>query len=162
MSSLAPFMLLHDALLEKFRRHRDLLIEGDLRGSGRELAAFEKDLRAHMGDEERRILPLYAKRVAPAPGGSPEMFRLEHRNLLKNLAGIRKAFRALRRPGSREIQRFLEAEHLFLQILDHHDRRERNLLYPRLEAATGAAERSALLKAAGIPGRRSGRARARA
>jgi hypothetical protein len=102
--------------------------------------------------EERHVFPLYAARVKdPGPGGGAEVFVAEHRNLIRNLDGISKGFAALgrkRRPGARDLQLFLESEHLFIQILDHHDRRERNLLYPRLEGALAADERAALLRSA--------------
>ena len=152
--ALRPFVDLHVGMLERFRRHRDLVIERDFAASARELAGFRRELRAHMRMEERHVLPLYAARVEPGPGGGADVFIAEHRNLIRNLDGIAKGFAALRRkrrPSARDLQLFLESEHLFIQILDHHDRRERNLLYPRLEAALAGPERRSLLEAAGLP-----------
>lgn len=148
-SSLQPLMDVHEDLHELWDGHRDLVVLRRFADALRVLDAFGRALRLHMRDEERRVFPLYEQRVVPVPGGDPQFFRLEHRNLLRNLALLRRRLRALALTRSRDVRRahqFLQSESLFLQILEHHDRRERNILYPQLEKNLSRQEATDLLR----------------
>lgn len=149
MSSLLALCDVHAGLRELLARHRDLIVGLEWRAALEALALFERELRAHMDFEERRVLPLYAERVGHVPGGDPEFFRLEHRNLLKNLDEAEEALRSLAadpKAGRRQAHEFLEKESMVLHLLEHHDLREKNILYPKLDAALTAEERSELLR----------------
>lgn len=147
--TLMRMMDVHADIAEKLAVHRDLVVGLEFGRALEALGEFERALRDHMEAEERHILPLYEARVAPAPlGGDPEFFRLEHRNLLKNLAEIAARLTKLAadpKAGRRQAHEFLDAEHLFIHLLEHHDLRERNVLYPELDKRLSEREREELL-----------------
>jgi iron-sulfur cluster repair protein YtfE (RIC family) len=149
VSSLLSLCDVHVGLKELLALHRDLVVGLEWRKALEALGRFAGELRAHMDFEERRILPLYAQRVGPAPGGDPEFFRLEHRNLLKNLEDVKGALAALvgdPKAGRRQAHELLEKESMLLHLLEHHDLREKNILYPRLDSVVTEEERAALLR----------------
>ena len=153
MKSLLEFMEVHACIDELFEKHRDRVVELRFAAALEALEAFEHELLRHMQDQEEVILPLYEARVGAVPGGSPELFRLEHRNLVRNLATIKQALQALvadPSAGPREAHRFLAKGHLFFQLLEHHSQREKNILYPRLDAALSEEERQMILRNCGL------------
>jgi hemerythrin-like domain-containing protein len=112
--------------------------------------AFERDLRNHMEMEERHILPLYEARVGHVVGGDPQFFYLEHKNLLRNLDLAKEGLRKLAgdpSAGRRQAHEFIQSESLLHHLLEHHDLREKNILYPCLDQALTPDERDRLLAA---------------
>jgi len=149
MRSLLELMDVHASLEEALAVHRDLVVGLEFAKAAIALDVFERELAAHMTAEEKHVLPLYVERVGHVLGGDPEFFYAEHKNLLRNLAELKARIGALAADpsaGRRQAHEFLAAEHLFMQILDHHDRRERNTLYPELDRRLTAAERDELLR----------------
>lgn len=154
MRSLLELMDVHGGLHEKFAVHRDLVVGLEFGTALAALEDFERALRAHMDDEERHILPLYERRVGHVTGGDPQFFWLEHKNLLRNLDTMKEALRPLAadpKAGRRQAHEFLQKQSLFLQILEHHELREKNILYPQLDAAVSDVEREAILSQCGGP-----------
>ncbi len=147
--SLLELMDVHSRIEELFDLHRDRVVELRFAEALSALERFEAALLEHMADEDEAVLPLYVERVGSVVGGDPEFFRLEHRNLKRNLSMIKESLRetaADPRAGVREAHRFLEKEHLFLHLLEHHSLREKNILYPCLDRALSEEERAALLR----------------
>ncbi|MBI4564148.1 MAG: hemerythrin domain-containing protein [Planctomycetes bacterium] len=152
MGTLIDLMLVHRALDALFARHRDAVVLMKFGQAVEALERFEEELRRHMKDEEEHILPLYEKRVGPVLGGDPQFFYLEHKNLLRNLAVIKEAARKLasnKNAGPREAHEFLQQESLFLHLLEHHDLREKNILYPELDRKLTKEEREEILSRCG-------------
>ena len=148
MATLLKLLDIHADLHEKLAVHRDFVVGLEFPRALEELERFEADLRAHMDAEERHILPLYRKRLPPVPGGDPELFSLEHQNILRNLASAKEALRkVIATPGAgrRQAHQFLDAEWMLLHLLEHHDAREKNVLYPRLDAILTEEERTQVL-----------------
>ena len=147
--SLLELMEVHGEIDELFGRHRDLVVSLDFPKAADALDTFERALKAHMDVEEKYVFPLYEQRVGHLLGGDPKFFHAEHRNLLKRLAEIRAKLRELaanRAAGPRQAHEFLAAESMFLHLLDHHGRRERNTLYPELDRKLSDAEREEILR----------------
>jgi len=154
MRSLLQFMDVHAELHELFAVHRDHVVGLEFREALQALERFERELRSHMEIEERHILPLYAARVGHVLGGDPQFFTLEHRNILRNLEAAKTELRrliGLPGAGRRQAHEFLDQEGILHHLLEHHDLRERNILYPKLDEALSGEEREALLKACGLP-----------
>jgi hemerythrin-like domain-containing protein len=136
-------MDVHAGLHEQFAVHRDYVVGLDFPRALQELERFERELRVHMEAEEKVILPLYEQRVGHVLGGDPQFFTLEHQNLLRNLERAKEGLRQLisrADSGRRQAHEFLQEESLFLQLLAHHDLREKNVLYPRLSEALSPEE----------------------
>lgn len=139
----------HDELHDTFFRHQECLLARDVARSREALDEFESLLVAHMRFEEVRLLPIF-ERAGPIPGGGSDLFRNEHAKLLRYVAGIRTALESLCPDdpgGSRRVIELLDFEARFKSLLTHHDLRERNILYPTLNAVATAGEARDLLAA---------------
>lgn len=148
MKSLLNLLEVHAALHEQFAVHRDFVVGLEFDRALAELEKFEKDLRLHMRAEEDYLLPLYKERVGHVPGGDPDFFTLEHENILRNLEVAKQSLRRLvasPSAGRRQAHEFLNEEGILRHLIDHHDLREKNILYPRLDAVISKEERESLL-----------------
>lgn len=148
--SVLRLLEIHGDLRERLARHRDLVVGLEFARAAEALSEFGRALRAHMDDEERHVLPLYETRVGSVPGGDPELFRSEHCNLLRRLDEACEAARRLAadpQAGRRQAHEFLDSESMLLHLLEHHDLRERNILYPELDRRLAPEERRTLLAA---------------
>lgn len=153
MRSLLEMMDVHRDLFELFAVHRDHVVGLEWDRALEALERFEGELRAHMTAEETHILPVYEKRVGAVTGGDPQFFYLEHRNILRSLAAAKEDLRRISadpKAGRRQAHEFLAAESMLLHLLQHHDLREKNVLYPKLDDALRPEEREALLDACGL------------
>ncbi len=149
MAALSELMDLHASLHEALAVHRDRVVGLEFTRAAEALEAFARDLRRHIEDEETRILPLYEARVpSPPRGGRAEYFRLEHQRILALLDELLTEARELARDpaaGARQAHEFLHRQGPLLHILDHHETRERAILYPELDRRVGAEESSRIL-----------------
>jgi hypothetical protein len=138
-----------DALLEK---HRIALMQLDLPVAQRALDEFAGALREHIAREERWVLPRYAQLEAP-PGGALDLFTGEHKKLLEFVRRFERAVRTLAAegPAHRKVLPLLDQQATFVNLLQHHDARERNLLYPTLERSLAPEELRELRAALHLP-----------
>jgi iron-sulfur cluster repair protein YtfE (RIC family) len=133
----------HRELDELFLRHQEALLALDLWLAGERLDEFERQLRSHIRLEEERLLPLY-RRAGPLAGGAPELFSSEHRKMLALLGTLRERLAGLDADQfdlPREVLQLLEHETMFKHLVEHHDLRERKILYPALDEVTTEQER---------------------
>ena len=152
MRSLLELLEVHAGLREQFAVHRDFVVGLDFGRALAELDKFERELRAHMDAEEAFILPLYRERAGKVLGGDPDFFTLEHKNILRNLETAKESLRKLSvdpGAGRRQVHEFLDQEGMLLHLLEHHDLREKNTLYPRLDEVLSEAEREDVLRRCG-------------
>jgi hemerythrin-like domain-containing protein len=104
-------------------------------------------LERHIALEDQVLLPLYAAKGAETEGGTLTIFHAEHRKLREMVAALARDTEAL---GSStdllgSILKLFDQEAMFKGLFSHHADREENLLFPRLEACTTAAERGRAL-----------------
>ncbi len=154
--SLRSLLDLHDRLQETFALHQEALLDRDLGTARARLEEFEREIRGHIRHEDEVLLPLYRERGGEAPGAGVDLFLAEHRKIEAFLEELRERLAVLahRVPGKRDVLALLDREATFKGLLDHHDRRERNALYPALERATTPRERAVLLGLHGTSGPR--------
>jgi iron-sulfur cluster repair protein YtfE (RIC family) len=153
MRSVLELMDVHAGLHEAFALHRDFVVGLEWARALEALERFERELRSHMAIEEQHILPLYEQRVGHVLGGDPQFFYLEHKNILRNLETAKDELRKLAadpKAGRRQAHEFLDHEGMLLHLLEHHDLREKNVLYPKLDEALSPEERVAVLDACGL------------
>jgi iron-sulfur cluster repair protein YtfE (RIC family) len=146
-------MGVHADLGEKFAVHRDYVVGLEFARALEALERFEEDLRSHMAVEEKHILPLYERRVGHVLGGDPQFFYLEHENILRNIDSAKRELGRLAadpKAGRRQAHEFIDREGILRHLLEHHDLREKNVLYPKLDEALSPEERIALLEACGL------------
>jgi uncharacterized protein with PIN domain len=151
---LDPLLDLHQALEVAFLQHRVALMKTEIPRAGFELRRFSAWMRRHIGDENELVLPMYQQR--PPPGGfergaSPEIFSGEHQKILEHLDRLELAFQTLEKQAASEDRlpaaclHLLDREKVLVDLLEHHDRRERLHLYPTLERVLRIEEKQELL-----------------
>ncbi len=143
---LAEHMLAHTDLLERFEEHQCALIGLELGRASGLLAEFACHLRMHRDGEEEFVLPVYRELDLKLEGGSVEFFQSEHEKLGWWLAEMRREVDGLlelargRSLVPRDVLPLLDRQATFKHLLDHHDKREANILYPALDRELSAAE----------------------
>lgn len=129
--------------------HQEALLTQDLSLALELLEKVDERQREHIRVEEEVLLPVY-ERVGRIPGGKPEYYINEHRKMLAILDGFKEALPRLieKSPGERrwEIVELFDEGYWFKRLLEHHDKREENILYPVLDRVTSEEERKELLK----------------
>jgi hemerythrin-like domain-containing protein len=145
--TLASVLAEHAELKRLFDKHQRALISRDLDASAAILETFENELGRHIALEDQVILPLNAAKGAETEGGTLPIFHAEHRKLQEMAAGLVRDTEALSSSSDLlgSVLKLLDQESLFKGLFSHHGAREENLLFPRLEARTTAAERERVL-----------------
>src|SRR5262245_23837885 len=137
----------HEHLTELFLLHQDALLSLDVQLAIARLQLFERELRAHMKVEEDVLLPVYA-RAGRIQGGPIEFYTGEHKKMLEFLARFSSKLEEMKKTPAnlrREIIELFDDQALFKHLMQHHDMREKNILYPVLDQVTGPEERENLL-----------------
>lgn len=152
-SSFLALLDTHAELDEQFLRHQEALLDCDLARASELFQGFAEGLRAHIRVEEEWLLPVY-ERAPAVPGGAVDLFRSEHRKILafldrfgQDLARLPSGTPRLKR----DVIALFDAEAQFKHLVEHHDRREQNILYPALDRMTTPSERSVLWERALAP-----------
>lgn len=139
---------LHHELDSLLAKHQARLVSGAITKALDNWVEFTAALTIHADDEELYLLPLYQKRVTIPRGGTVELFLAEHKKIrafLAEISGLLNEVKGMPEPGPHRIIVILEREYEFKKLLEHHDMREKNFLYPLLDGSTTAAERKKLL-----------------
>jgi hemerythrin superfamily protein len=152
-NTLMTLMDHHERLDALFAEHREALVGLDLDRAKERLEVWSRALFAHMEHEEKKILPRYAL-LPKVRGGGVDFFLGEHQRLRERIAEVKERLDPLdpTTPGLKtRVVDLFDRLALLRGILEHHDLRERQLLYPRLDEATTEDERRALLEGAPAP-----------
>ena len=139
----------HRELDEIFFCHQEALLLCEIDRAVRELKRHEAKLLTHIQGEEDLLLPIYGARTDKIPGGPLELFTGEHKKLKMFLAEFYETLSQMgeRSPSDlkRSIIALLDRQFMYKHLSEHHDLRERNVLYPWLDRITSDEERRALL-----------------
>ena len=145
--SFVSLLDIHKVLKELFLQHQESLLDGDLTRGAERLEEFERNLLRHIRDEEDLLLPVYV-RAGAITGGPPVLFTGEHKRMQELLAGFKQTLSSLAQtPDGRKrgILWLLDRQATFKNLMEHHDLREANILYPALDRVTSEAERREIL-----------------
>jgi hemerythrin-like domain-containing protein len=149
--SFVSLLDIHSVLKELFLQHQEALLDADLMRARGRLEEFERRLLHHIREEEILLLPVY-ERAGAIPGGPPVLFTGEHKRMQELLAGFKQALSLLEQnPDSRKRATLwlLDRQATFKNLMEHHDLRETNILYPTLDRVTSEAERREILARCG-------------
>lgn len=146
--SFATLLDLHAELDDMFAEHQYALLHFDFDRAVTKLRDYESRLLAHMADEEEHLIPIYAERGEVPRAGAPKLFLDDHEKMRSHVALFIETAEALRAEEKPEalVIKLLDREAFFKRLCGHHDIREREILYPVLDAVTDASERAALIK----------------
>lgn len=134
----------HEAIMEELQLHQDGIVTSDLAAARRHLDRLVVLLKAHIRAENEVLLPIFAERVPPQLGCTPELLFSEHRKLERLLRKAQERMLVFERAGQispRERVLAIEEERMFKEVLDHHDRRERAIFFPKLDEVIQGDER---------------------
>ena len=153
MTHFSELLALHDQLDDLFLAHQRALLRLDLDRAAELLKKYEKEILAHMKDEEELMLPLYNERATAPVGGTAEIFIGEHNKLRQFLSLFKDELVRLKKVRDLEmgVLFLLDSQHLFKRLLVHHDTREKKFLYPLLDKLTTELERTALFDSLNAP-----------
>src|SRR5262249_59303313 len=132
----------HSELERLFDKHQRALLSKDLEGALATLKTFENELGRHIALEDEVLVPLYAAKGGEVEGGTLAIFHAEHRKLQEMSTSLVRSTEALESSSDvlGSILKLLDQEAVFKGLFSHHATREENLLFPKLEACTTAAE----------------------
>lgn len=119
----APLMAHHKACDEGFARLEDAVSASDWSRATSLLSGFSTALLGHFGVEEDSLFPAFERRTGMA-GGPTRIMRMEHmqmRSLLEELAAALAA---------RDGDEFLGCSETLLVLMQQHNMKEENILYP--------------------------------
>ncbi|GAB4329596.1 MAG: hypothetical protein Kow0074_26140 [Candidatus Zixiibacteriota bacterium] len=134
--NISTFEAMHHDLDEMFLSHQQALLNRDMHEAMRCLLKYERLLHLHMEHEERYLLPAFSAGRAGLdnpPGLPAEVYVLEHRKIRERLNDLKRRMRDLSQTAdcsARNLIGVLDLECGFKQLVEHHNRRELNLLYP--------------------------------
>lgn len=149
--SFLEFLKAHDELDDLFLQHQEAVLASDIPGAGRLLSRYKEHLEMHIRQEEEVLLPLYDRPDHP-PARQARVFTLEHRKILEKLERLRQWLDELKKKPlvtPRQIIILLDVESSFKRLVEHHNEREKNVLYPALDDLTSEKERLRVLRACG-------------
>ncbi|MDD5542253.1 MAG: hemerythrin domain-containing protein [Acidobacteriia bacterium] len=147
-SSFLQLLDTHQRMMQSFFLHQEALLQRNFRLAHRRLIQYERRIRKHIQEEERWLMPVYA-RAGNVSGGQPQLFIGEHRRIeefIDRLKALLQKERGRERSASRHAIEILYQEAMFRWLLEHHDEREKQILYPTLDRVTSKKERNVILK----------------
>lgn len=143
--SFLQLLEVHRELDEHFLRHQEALVALDIPAAREWLERHAAALCEHMSDEDEVLLPLYL-RAGEAPRGPSELFRGEHEKIRRLLQRFFQRLDELAAaPTRRGAVELITEQALYKGLMEHHDLRERELLYPVLDRALPDEERARVL-----------------
>lgn len=150
MNVISDLLKFHDDLDVFFRRHQFALLHFKFEDALRHLEEYERNLRAHMRDEEDILLPIYAERAEIPRGGGVQLFLDEHEKMLAHIALFKEQTAKLVEEAEPEdgLILLLDRESFYKRLGAHHDHREHDHLYPILDRITSDDEKAEILRRA--------------
>lgn len=147
--SFLELLRLHHQLDELFLAHQEALLSLDISCASEILKRYEAKLLTHMREEEELLIPLYQERAGTIPGGPVELFLGEHKKMRRFVTEFHETLSRLVAETRARLRQavigLLDRQFMYKHLVEHHDLREKNILYPWLDRITSEEERARLL-----------------
>ncbi len=124
----APLAAHHKACDEAFADLEEAVAKGDWSRADGLCASFSTALLAHFGVEEDSLFPAFERRTGMA-GGPTRIMRLEHMQMRALVEELAEALRV------RDDDEFLGVVQTLLVLMQQHNLKEENILYPMCDDA---------------------------
>jgi iron-sulfur cluster repair protein YtfE (RIC family) len=136
----------HKELEHLFDSHQRALLEKNIGTAAAALNTFGDELEQHIEYEEETLIPFYAEHGGETEGGTLKIFQAEHQKLREESARLAAKTSDLYASKDLEgaILTLLDEEAMFKGLFRHHALREKNILFPRLDARTTEEQRKVL------------------
>jgi iron-sulfur cluster repair protein YtfE (RIC family) len=137
----------HAGLEDLLNSHQRALLAKNVDTALAALTTFGDELDQHIDYEEHTLFPVFAEEGGETEGATLKIFQAEHRKLLKDTARLTRKTEALYASADLmgSILALLDEEAMFKGLFHHHALREKNLLFPRLDARTTEEQRKRML-----------------
>lgn len=134
MSTIAELMTHdHRACDHDFARAETLAAQGDWAGAADALSAFAHALNAHFDAEEQQLFPAFEAATGMTHGPT-QVMRGEHADMREALERLDAALRA------RDADDYAGEAETLLIMMQQHNMKEENILYPMCDARLGAVK----------------------
>jgi iron-sulfur cluster repair protein YtfE (RIC family) len=137
----------HAKLENLFNSHQRALLAKNVDTALTALTTFGDELHRHIEYEEHTLFPVFAEEGGETEGATLKIFQAEHRKLLEESSKLTRKTEALYASTDMmaSILAILDEEAMFKDLFHHHALREKNLLFPRLDARTTEDQRKRML-----------------
>jgi iron-sulfur cluster repair protein YtfE (RIC family) len=140
MTTILEFMSIdHDRLDNKIRTYSaDKLV--DIERAESIFLSFKNELERHIIWEEDILFPVFERKTGIKDGGPTSVMRTEHIQIKNHLQEIKKKLHA------KKIQNPCKEEVALLEVLESHNQKEENILYPGIDNLTSEQEKELMIK----------------
>lgn len=139
MESITSYMEQDHVLIDGFAERAVAAAQaGDWGAMQREGGEFLQRLRRHIEMEEDVLFPAFEERTGMTGGGPSQQMRVEHEQMQPILAAMEQA------AGAQDGAGFRRATQQLLDILQPHNVKEEQMMYPMLDQAVGEGAQSLL------------------
>jgi iron-sulfur cluster repair protein YtfE (RIC family) len=138
MSITAPLFQHHKHCDEIFADAEDACASGDWATGSKAFALLQDQLESHFSSEEELLFPAFESATGMTSGPT-EVMRSEHRQMRELLAQMQAALE------SRDSDAFGGAAETLLILMQQHNMKEENILYPMCDNALGSSDVGASL-----------------
>lgn len=147
MKTFGELLKLHREIDEMFFAHQCALLRFKFETALSLLERYETALLRHMRDEEDLLLPFYDKRCPATRNGATKLFLDDHEKMRSFVNLFKEETEKLADSPQPEsvLLMLLDREAFYKRLCSHHDKRERETLYPALDEFTSEAEKLEML-----------------
>ena len=140
MTTILEFMSIdHDRLDNKIRMYsREKLL--DIERAESIFLFFKSELEQHIIWEENILFPIFERKTGIKGGGPTSVMRMEHIQIKNHLQEIK------RKLHTKKIQDSCKEEVALFKVLESHNQKEENILYPGIDNLTSEQEKELMIK----------------
>ncbi len=140
MTTILEFMSVdHDRLDNKIRMYSiEKLV--DIERAESIFLSFKNELERHIIWEEDILFPVFEKKTGIKDGGPTSVMRMEHNQIKNHLQEIK------RKLHTKKIQDPCKEEVVLFKVLESHNQKEENILYPGIDNLTNEQEKEQMIK----------------
>ncbi len=140
MTTILEFMSVdHDRLDNKIRMYsKEKLV--DIERAQIIFLSFKNELERHIIWEEDILFPVFERKTGIKDGGPTSVMRMEHIQIKNHLQEIK------RKLHTKKIQNLCKEEVALFKLLESHNQKEENILYPGIDNLTSEQEKQQMIK----------------
>ena len=140
MTTILEFMSVdHDRLDNKIKMYSAEKLVNVERAEGIFLL-FKSELERHIIWEEDILFPVFERKTGIKDGGPTSVMRMEHVQIKNHLQEIKRKLHA------KKIQDLCKEEVALFKMLESHNQKEENILYPGIDNLTSEQEKKLMIK----------------
>ncbi len=140
MTTILKFMSVdHDRLDNKIRMYSaEKLV--DIERAESIFLLFKNELERHIIWEEDILFPVFERKAGIKDGGPTSVMRMEHIQIKNHLQEIKKILH------TKKMQNPCKEEDDLFKVLESHNQKEENILYPGIDNLTSEQEKEQMIK----------------